>query len=100
MISFFYTQNANRRKVARFQPDDGYQKEFEDAFPYSETDDQLRSTAEIKRDMEKEKTNGSLISRRCWLWEDRSGIAGGFQGHQESKQVAFLVPTTILATAL
>jgi transcription-repair coupling factor (superfamily II helicase) len=38
-----------------FAPDDAYQREFEDAFPYSETDDQLRSTSEIKRDMEKEK---------------------------------------------
>lgn len=36
-----------------FGPDDAYQKEFENAFPYSETDDQLRSAAEIKRDMEK-----------------------------------------------
>ncbi|MGC3164597.1 hypothetical protein, partial [Enterococcus faecium] len=44
-----------------FGPDDAYQKEFEKAFPYSETDDQLRSAAEIKRDLEKEKPMDRLV---------------------------------------
>ena len=52
-LILLYAKRESEKGYA-FQPDDGYQKEFEDAFPYSETDDQLRSTAEIKRDMEKE----------------------------------------------
>lgn len=51
MIELYAKREAERGYA--FGPDDEYQKEFEDAFPYSETDDQLRSTAEIKHDMEK-----------------------------------------------
>lgn len=80
-----------------FQPDDGYQKEFEDAFPYSETDDQLRSTAEIKRDMEKEKPMDRLLVGDVGFGKTEVALRAAFKAIKESKQVAFLVPTTILA---
>ena len=72
-------------------------KEFEDAFPYSETDDQLRSTAEIKRDMEKEKPMDRLLVGDVGFGKTEVALRAAFKAIKESKQVAFLVPTTILA---
>ncbi len=89
--------NANQKKGYAFQPDDAYQKEFEDAFPYSETDDQLRSTAEIKRDMEKEKPMDRLLVGDVGFGKTEVALRAAFKAIKESKQVAFLVPTTILA---
>ncbi|MGM0156224.1 transcription-repair coupling factor [Enterococcus sp. AZ191] len=80
-----------------FGPDDGYQKEFENAFPYSETDDQLRSAAEIKRDMEKEKPMDRLLVGDVGYGKTEVALRAAFKAIKESKQVAFLVPTTILA---
>ncbi|MBO0482276.1 transcription-repair coupling factor [Candidatus Enterococcus courvalinii] len=80
-----------------FGPDDGYQKEFEEAFPYSETDDQLRSSSEIKRDMEKEKPMDRLLVGDVGYGKTEVALRAAFKAVKESKQVAFLVPTTILA---
>lgn len=80
-----------------FAPDDAYQREFEDAFPYSETDDQLRSTAEIKRDMEKEKPMDRLLVGDVGFGKTEVALRAAFKAVKESKQIAFLVPTTILA---
>ncbi len=80
-----------------FGPDDAYQKEFENAFPYSETDDQLRSAAEIKRDMEKEKPMDRLLVGDVGYGKTEVALRAAFKAIKESKQVAFLVPTTILA---
>lgn len=80
-----------------FLPDDGYQKEFEDAFPYSETPDQIRSTAEIKKDMEKEKPMDRLLVGDVGFGKTEVALRAAFKAIKESKQVAFLVPTTILA---
>jgi transcription-repair coupling factor (superfamily II helicase) len=80
-----------------FAPDDAYQREFEDAFPYSETDDQLRSTSEIKRDMEKEKPMDRLLVGDVGFGKTEVALRAAFKAIKESKQVAFLVPTTILA---
>ena len=80
-----------------FGPDDGYQKEFENAFPYSETDDQLRSAAEIKRDMEKEKPMDRLLVGDVGYGKTEVALRAAFKAIKDSKQVAFLVPTTILA---
>lgn len=80
-----------------FGPDDGYQKEFENAFPYSETDDQLRSAAEIKHDMEKEKPMDRLLVGDVGYGKTEVALRAAFKAIKESKQVAFLVPTTILA---
>lgn len=80
-----------------FAPDDGYQKEFEDAFPYTETDDQLRSTEEIKRDMEKAKPMDRLLVGDVGFGKTEVALRAAFKAIKENKQVAFLVPTTILA---
>lgn len=80
-----------------FGPDDAYQKEFEDAFAYSETDDQLRSTAEIKHDMEKPKPMDRLLVGDVGYGKTEVALRAAFKAIKENKQVAFLVPTTILA---
>ncbi|MGC6768075.1 transcription-repair coupling factor [Enterococcus sp. LJL51] len=80
-----------------FPPDDGYQKEFEDAFPYSETEDQLRSTAEIKHDMEKSRPMDRLLVGDVGFGKTEVALRAAFKAIAAGKQVAFLVPTTILA---
>lgn len=80
-----------------FSPDTEYQKEFEDAFPYSETEDQLRSTEEIKRDMEKKKPMDRLLVGDVGYGKTEVALRAIFKAVQEGKQAAFLVPTTILA---
>lgn len=80
-----------------FPPDDAYQKEFEDAFPYSETDDQLRSTAEIKQDMEKTRPMDRLLVGDVGFGKTEVALRAAFKAINDNKQVAFLVPTTILA---
>ncbi|WP_321386956.1 transcription-repair coupling factor [uncultured Enterococcus sp.] len=80
-----------------FPPDDSYQKEFEDAFPYSETEDQLRSTAEIKRDMEKTRPMDRLLVGDVGFGKTEVALRAAFKAISAGKQVAFLVPTTILA---
>ncbi|MHC5269891.1 transcription-repair coupling factor [Enterococcus sp. LJL98] len=91
-----YAQREAEKGYA-FAPDDGYQKEFEDAFPYSETDDQLRSTTEIKRDMEKAKPMDRLLVGDVGFGKTEVALRAAFKAIKENKQVAFLVPTTILA---
>ncbi|TFJ46124.1 transcription-repair coupling factor [Carnobacterium divergens] len=80
-----------------FSPDDGYQVEFENAFPYSETDDQLRSAAEIKHDMEKKKPMDRLLVGDVGYGKTEVAMRAIFKAVQDGKQAAFLVPTTILA---
>ncbi|MDH6363924.1 transcription-repair coupling factor (superfamily II helicase) [Enterococcus sp. PF1-24] len=80
-----------------FAPDDQYQKEFEDSFPYSETEDQLRSAAEIKRDMERARPMDRLLVGDVGFGKTEVALRAAFKAIKESKQVAFLVPTTILA---
>ena len=65
---------AKREKAKgfMFSKDTEWQKEFEQKFPYTETDDQLRSIEEMKKDMESEKPMDRLLCRRCWIWENRS----------------------------
>jgi len=91
-----YAQREAEKGFA-FGPDDGYQKEFEDAFPYSETEDQLRSTSEIKKDMEKEKPMDRLLVGDVGFGKTEVALRAAFKAIRESKQVAILVPTTILA---
>lgn len=54
-----------------FSQDTEWQKEFEDSFEFVETEDQLRSIEEVKKDMESEKPMDRLLCRRCWLWKNR-----------------------------
>ena len=95
LIQLYAKREAERGYA--FGPDDGYQKEFEDSFPYSETDDQLRSTSEIKRDMEKPKPMDRLLVGDVGFGKTEVALRAAFKAIKEGKQVAFLVPTTILA---
>ena len=81
----------------QFSKDTPWQKQFEDAFPYQETNDQLRSTEEIKSDMEKEKTMDRLLCGDVGYGKTEVALRAMFKAVMDSKQVAILVPTTILA---
>lgn len=80
-----------------FSADGVMQQEFEDAFPYQETDDQLRSIEEIKQDMQKPRPMDRLLCGDVGYGKTEVAIRAAFKAIMEGKQVAFLVPTTILA---
>jgi transcription-repair coupling factor (superfamily II helicase) len=80
-----------------FAEDDDMQRSFENAFPYDETEDQLRSITEIKHDMEKERPMDRLLCGDVGYGKTEVAIRAAFKAVLDGKQVAFLVPTTILA---
>lgn len=80
-----------------FSPDSDMQREFELSFPYQETEDQLRSIVEIKRDMEKERPMDRLLCGDVGYGKTEVAIRAAFKAIMDGKQVAILVPTTILA---
>jgi len=80
-----------------FSPDGDMQREFETTFPYQETEDQLRSIQEIKRDMERERPMDRLLCGDVGYGKTEVAIRAAFKAIMDGKQVAFLVPTTILA---
>ncbi|MFM7098234.1 MAG: transcription-repair coupling factor [Gemmataceae bacterium] len=80
-----------------FPPDTEWQKEFEAAFPYQETPDQLASLAEIKTDLERSKPMDRLICGDVGYGKTELAIRAAFKTIDNGKQVAVLVPTTILA---
>ncbi len=80
-----------------FEPDTLWQKEFEEMFPYEETEDQLVAIADTKKDMESRKIMDRLICGDVGYGKTEVAIRAAFKAVQDGKQVAFLVPTTILA---
>ena len=89
-----------KRQAAKgytFSRDTPYQKEFELLFPYEETPDQLRSIEEIKRDMERVQPMDRLLCGDVGYGKTEVAIRAAFKATMDGKQVAFLVPTTILA---
>jgi transcription-repair coupling factor (superfamily II helicase) len=80
-----------------FPPDTDWQREFEDAFVYEETEDQARSILEMKKDMESSRPMDRLICGDVGFGKTEVAIRAVFKAVQEGKQAAFLVPTTILA---
>lgn len=80
-----------------FSKDTLWQKQFEDAFPYQETEGQLESTAEIKEDMEKKTPMDRLLCADVGYGKTEVALRAAFKAVMDGKQVAFLVPTTILA---
>lgn len=80
-----------------FSKDTVWQKEFEDAFPYEETEDQLRATAEIKRDMEQPRPMDRLLCGDVGFGKTEVAMRAAFKAVMDGKQVAVLVPTTVLA---
>ena len=80
-----------------FSPDTPWQRELEDAFPYAETPDQLASIDEVKADMEKPVPMDRLISGDVGYGKTEIAVRAAFKAVQDGKQVAILVPTTLLA---
>lgn len=80
-----------------FSPDTIWQKEMESLFPYDETPDQLRCIEEIKRDMESSRPMDRLLCGDVGFGKTEVAIRAAFKAVQDSKQVAVLVPTTLLA---
>ncbi|MDO4530762.1 MAG: transcription-repair coupling factor [Bacillota bacterium] len=74
-----------------------WQREFEENFPFTETDDQLNAIEDVKKDMESTKVMDRLICGDVGYGKTEVAIRAAFKAVQEGKQVAFLVPTTILA---
>lgn len=81
----------------QFGPDTVWQREFEEMFPYEETDDQLSAIEATKADMESTKIMDRLICGDVGYGKTEVAIRAAFKAVSESKQVVFLVPTTILA---
>ncbi|MCQ2551238.1 MAG: transcription-repair coupling factor [Clostridia bacterium] len=80
-----------------FKEDDQWQREFEESFPFEETDDQLRSIEEIKQDMQKPIAMDRLLCGDVGFGKTEVAARAIFKCLSEGKQAAFLVPTTILA---
>ena len=80
-----------------FQPDTSWQREFEAAFPYDETPDQLTSIAEMKSDMEAKKPMDRLICGDVGYGKTEVAIRAAFKAVMDGMQVAVLCPTTVLA---
>ena len=80
-----------------YSKDTVWQKEFEELFPYEETDDQLRAIEETKRDMESTKIMDRLICGDVGFGKTEIALRAAFKAVSDGKQVAVLVPTTILA---
>jgi transcription-repair coupling factor (superfamily II helicase) len=80
-----------------FSPDTRWQKEFEDMFPYEETEDQLRCIEEIKKDMEDNRAMDRLLCGDVGYGKTEVAIRAAFKCVMDGKQVAVLAPTTILA---
>lgn len=80
-----------------FSEEQDMQRQFEAEFPYEETVDQLRSINEVKRDMENERPMDRLICGDVGYGKTEVAIRAAFKAVLDGKQVAFLVPTTILA---
>ena len=86
-----------QKKGHRYGPDTVWQKEFEELFPYEETEDQLTAIEETKKDMESDRIMDRLICGDVGYGKTEIAIRAAFKAVQEGMQVAVLVPTTILA---
>lgn len=91
-----YGQRAQSQGYA-FSPDTPWQGEFEDSFPFEETQGQLESIEEIKEDMESSQPMDRLLCADVGYGKTEVALRAAFKAIMEGKQVAFLVPTTILA---
>ncbi|KRN04308.1 transcription-repair coupling factor [Holzapfeliella floricola] len=91
-----YAQRESEKGFA-FSPDNQMQRDFESAFPYVETGDQIRSINEIKQDMEKTRPMDRLLVGDVGFGKTEVAVRAAFKAVQDNKQAAFLVPTTILA---
>ena len=81
-----------------FAPDTPWQRELEDAFPHTETPDQLAAINEVKHDMEQPAPMDRVISGDVGFGKTEIAVRAAFKAVQDGKQVAVLVPTTLLAS--
>jgi transcription-repair coupling factor (superfamily II helicase) len=91
-----YAKRQEARGYA-FHKDTPFQREFEAMFPYEETPDQLRSITEIKKDMEQSQPMDRLLCGDVGYGKTEVAVRAAFKAIMDGKQVAVLVPTTILA---
>lgn len=84
-------------KGYKFTKDTVWQKQFEEEFPYEETPDQITAINDIKNDMESDKAMDRLLCGDVGYGKTEVAVRGAFKAVMDGKQVAFLVPTTILA---
>lgn len=91
-----YSERSQLKGFA-FSADDDDQDAFDDAFPYVETDDQLRSIEEIKRDMQASQPMDRLLVGDVGFGKTEVAMRAAFKAVNEHKQVVILVPTTVLA---
>ncbi|MEE0866689.1 MAG: transcription-repair coupling factor, partial [Clostridia bacterium] len=92
-----YAEREKSEGVA-FSQDTPWQHKFEDLFPYEETEDQLRSVDEMKRDMESRRPMDRLLCGDVGYGKTEVAMRGAFKAVMDGYQVAYLVPTTILAS--
>ncbi|HZZ37797.1 MAG TPA: transcription-repair coupling factor [Acidobacteriaceae bacterium] len=89
-----------QRKAAQghaFPPDNEFQREFEDAFDYNETDDQISAIADIKKDMESTLPMDRLLCGDVGYGKTEVAMRAAFKAVQDGRQVAVLTPTTVLS---
>ncbi len=86
-----------KQKGFAFSKDTTWQKEFEDKFPYQETEDQLQCIEEVKKDMESERPMDRLLCGDVGYGKTEVALRAAFKAVMDQKQVAYLAPTTILA---
>jgi len=91
-----YQKRLNTTGIV-YPPDTPWQQELEDAFPHRETPDQLTAIAEVKADMESDTPMDRLVCGDVGFGKTEVAIRAAFKAMQEGKQVAVLVPTTLLA---
>src|SRR5690625_9101 len=91
-----YAERESQKGYA-FSSDTSLQREFEESFPYQETEDQLRCITEIKADTQKERPMDRLLCGDVGYGKTEVAIRAAFKAITDGKQVAVLVPTTILA---
>ena len=91
---------AKRQKIKgfAFSKDTDWQNQFEEEFPYQETDDQLRCIEEVKKDMELPRPMDRLLCGDVGYGKTEVAIRAAFKAVMDHKQVAYLVPTTVLAS--
>jgi transcription-repair coupling factor (superfamily II helicase) len=94
LIKLYAARSAT--KGHQFGPDTPWQRELEDAFPFVETPDQLTTVDEVKRDMEREMPMDRLVCGDVGYGKTEIAVRAAFKAVQDGKQVAVLVPTTLL----
>lgn len=95
LLEIYSTRKTAKRPP--FLPDTNWQREFESAFVYEETPDQLKAIDRVKRDMESDKPMDHLVCGDVGYGKTEVALRAAFKAVQSGKQVAILVPTTVLA---